>query len=385
MQFLQNIWKNFIGKTKKEERIFILDACALKTKQAIKKIEEASKVILLTGTIRELDKNKKGKDQYGKNICIISKASREDVKSEKYVCVDNYNKYDYQDDNIIDYCRNHKGVIILTADNNLCNMAKAYRIPYVFLDDEEIKEEEKRKNSRQNIRGVTFQNGELYLSKKENNTTFVLRNQKILQEDSVCDVKLQLGDIIYLLKSKDEQIIIIKYEIEEIKNSNYAHLSSHIKMDFSELGKIEEKHLPKEVKNQIYLLFQQDTKQKEVIQNEKLERKEETISQEVCFYRNNIYVVRKENYYTCAKVEREGKLINIRDYKVGDLLYLLKYNKKKRYLKVEVYEIVKKNNKYTIEQKNKCIIWYINEIYQTHFSEELKEEIRKFYLRQLGY
>ena len=83
MKFLQKVWKKLI----KREKAIVLDVSALKSKRAMEIIEEATKVILLTGTIKELDKYKNARESFGGNIRTVSRKSREDEKSKKYVCV----------------------------------------------------------------------------------------------------------------------------------------------------------------------------------------------------------------------------------------------------------------------------------------------------------
>ena len=66
-------------------RTIILDACAFKSQEAMKIIKEAEKVIVLLGTIVELDKHKNSVgEQEKRNICYISRKIREDTESEKF-------------------------------------------------------------------------------------------------------------------------------------------------------------------------------------------------------------------------------------------------------------------------------------------------------------
>ena len=120
MKLLRKAWKFF----RRKEKVLVLDTSALETKETMKIIEKASKVVLLTGTIREMDKYKDAGGNLGDNIRTVSRKSREDEKSKKYICVAGYEKNHYQDDNIIEYCRKNKNAIILTNDNNLCNASQ---------------------------------------------------------------------------------------------------------------------------------------------------------------------------------------------------------------------------------------------------------------------
>lgn len=275
MNFFKKVLQNFKSKKQESERIYILDTCALKTRKSIEIIEEASKIILLTGTIRELDRYKKEKSLYGSNICIISKKSREDEKSEKYICVAGYEKYNYQDDNIIDYCRKHRDVTILTSDNNLCNMAKAYNISYIFLEEDE-QEEKKLQNSQdkqnglQNVKGVAYKDKGLYLKNGVKGIIYlVIRKQEVLK--NISGLKLQVGDIIYRIKYIDSRILLNKYKIVVIEKSNYAKHFFHIEFNCSSMEKIKEKNFPTEVKNAMISLLKEELEPK---QEEKLEVKE---------------------------------------------------------------------------------------------------------------
>lgn len=281
MGFLRKLWR----KLRKREPTIVLDVSALRTQRAMKILEEAPKIVLLTGTIKELDKYKNEKESFGENIRYISRKSREDEKSEKYVCVAGYEKESYQDYNIIEYCRKNKNTIILTNDNNLCNMAKAYGIPYIFPQDEGL----------ENIKGVVAEGGELHLCKE---------------------------------KSKERQ----------------------------QEAKIEAKG--------------------------KGESKKE---QQVKFYPNYIKVKRINNHITSIKVVRNERIISIKDYKEGDMLYVFECGKKHKCTKIKGYRIKKENGKYVAEEESENVIWYINEIFKCNFPEELKDSIWKFYIKNSGY
>ena len=275
MKFLRKV----LDKLKRKENVIILDTSALETKETMKIIEEASKVILLTGTIREMDKYKDAGGNLGNNIRIISRKSREDKKSQKYICVAGYESNNYQDDNIIEYCRKNKNAIILTNDNNLCNMAKAYEIPYIFPEDEEVLLEEKQK-----------------IKKKQ--------NEPEIKDEGKKETKLQ---------------------------------------------------------------------------------EKQYICQDVYFYHNSIRANAQKNHIKYVKVERDRKLIQIKDYQEGDVLYILDYNDKSKIIKVNVYNIEKVEGVYTAKKESENTIWYINEIFRSKFSEEMKDVIWKFYVKYREY
>lgn len=81
-------------------------------------------------------------------------------------------------------------------------------------------------------------------------------------------------------------------------------------------------------------------------------------------------------------LEREKEIISLNSYKEGDILYQLKYNMKKR---VYVYKIILNNKEYKAEIIGEYLIYYINDIYKLHFSEEMKERINSFYISHTNY
>lgn len=292
MKFLRKVLEKF----KKKEKVIVLDTSALETKKALEILEKATKVILLTGTIREMDKYKDAGGNLGDNIRIISRKSREDEESQKYICVTGYERNHYQDDNIIDYCKKNLNAIILTNDNNLCNMAKAYGIPYIFPQDEGL----------QNIKGIIMKDGNLYLPKgKGEKVAFVVRNGEIIQESLDYGIKLQVKDIIYKVKYKGDLINISSYQIRNMEHKRYAKhiISLNIKTD--ELDNVKDSQLPEKVKKQILLLLEgmspAKKKEKPEIEEENpkelrtKEEKKDICQEEIVFYQNYIQINRQKN------------------------------------------------------------------------------------------
>lgn len=378
MKFLRKV----LEKLNKKEKVIVLDTSALETKKALEILEKATKVILLTGTIREMDKYKDAGGNLGDNIRTISRKSREDEESKKYICVAGYERNNYQDDNIIDYCRKNKNAIILTNDNNLCNMAKAYGIPYIFPQDEGL----------QNIKGIIMKVGNLYLSKgKGEKVAFVVRNGEIIQESLDYGIKLQVGDIIYKVKYKDGFIMVFSCEIKNMESSKYAQYLFSLKIESGELNKVKDNQLPRKVKEQIFILLEEREQKIKEEKREKAEvkdsrkKEEQDACKEVFFYHNYIRVVSEKHHKKYIKVERNGKLIQIKDYKEGDILYVLDYYLNNKFLKVKVYNIEKKDESYIAQKESENIIWYINEIFRSNFSKEMQEVIWKIYMKYCGY
>lgn len=378
MKFLRKV----LEKLNKKEKVIVLDTSALETKKALEILEKATKVILLTGTIREMDKYKDAGGNLGDNIRTVSRKSREDEESKKYICVAGYERNNYQDDNIIDYCRKNKNAIILTNDNNLCNMAKAYGIPYIFPQDEGL----------QNIKGIIMKDGNLYLSKgKGEKVAFVVRNGEIIQESLDYGIKLQVGDIIYKVKYKDGFIMVFSCEIKNMESSKYAQYLFSLKIESGELNKVKDNQLPRKVKEQIFILLEEREQKIKEEKREKAEvkdsrkKEEQDACKEVFFYHNYIRVVSEKHHKKYIKVERNGKLIQIKDYKEGDILYVLDYYLNNKFLKVKVYNIEKKDESYIAQKESENIIWYINEIFRSNFSKEMQEVIWKIYMKYCGY
>lgn len=378
MKFLRKV----LEKLNKKEKVIVLDTSALETKKALEILEKATKVILLTGTIREMDKYKDAGGNLGDNIRTVSRKSREDEESKKYICVAGYERNNYQDDNIIDYCRKNKNAIILTNDNNLCNMAKAYGIPYIFPQDEGL----------QNIKGIIMKVGNLYLSKgKGEKVAFVVRNGEIIQESLDYGIKLQVGDIIYKVKYKDGFIMVFSCKIKNMESSKYAQYLFSLKIESGELNKVKDNQLPRKVKEQIFILLEEREQKIKEEKREKAEvkdsrkKEEQDACKEVFFYHNYIRVVSEKHHKKYIKVERNGKLIQIKDYKEGDILYVLDYYLNNKFLKVKVYNIEKKDESYIAQKESENIIWYINEIFRSNFSKEMQEVIWKIYMKYCGY
>lgn len=378
MKFLRKV----LEKLNKKEKVIVLDTSALETKKALEILEKATKVILLTGTIREMDKYKDAGGNLGDNIRTVSRKSREDEESKKYICVAGYERNHYQDDNIIDYCRKNKNAIILTNDNNLCNMAKAYGIPYIFPQDERL----------QNIKGIIMKDGNLYLSKgKGEKVAFVVRNGEIIQESLDYGIKLQVGDIIYKVKYKDGFIMVFSCKIKNMESSKYAQYLFSLKIESGELNKVKDNQLPRKVKEQIFILLEEREQKIKEEKREKAEvkdsrkKEEQDACKEVFFYHNYIRVVSEKHHKKYIKVERNGKLIQIKDYKEGDILYVLDYYLNNKFLKVKVYNIEKKDESYIAQKESENIIWYINEIFRSNFSKEMQEVIWKIYMKYCGY
>lgn len=315
MTFFEGIYQKFKEQKSQKGRTLILDTCALHSDEAMQRIEEASKVIILLGTIKELDKHKNDGGKFEDNIRQVCTESRKDEKSEKYVCVVGREKYENVDDNIIDYCRKHKKVTLLTSDNNLCNKAKAYQIPYLFVEREKV--------GRADIKGCTFETENLYISKEKNGRYhFVLREGKIIDFDM--KLKLEKGDTVFQLVNKKDKVRIMQYEIVVIRPSNYAIASINVDIDAFEKKDLRKCLLPKEVKQQLLQMM------KAIIQNEKVEVEVKTPETEVA---------KKE---VVPKVKTQG--IKDAEFKEGKL-YLPKEKKRRYYFVFRNGEILDSDTK----------------------------------------
>lgn len=382
------------SKLKERENFsIILDTSALETKDVMKIIEKADKVILLSGILEEMDKYKNDKSLFGKNIREVSRKSREDEKSQKYICVAGYEKYSYNDKNIISYCRLHKKNVIVTSDNNLCNYAKAYGVRYIYLErnknEDQVPKVNKSKSKknrkkqsaiiRQQIKNVQYKEGKLYLKTEKNSYKFFLYRNDVLENPTNGEIELKVGDIIFMIKNSSVGLNLTEYEIQVITENNYAFSKNKEIIESLKEYSLEEKHFPTEVKEYIIKIFNPKLKE---VEEQKITLYE---SDEIHFYNNYIRVDDCIGFNTKTLLVREGKLININDYQEGDYLYVLRYNIRKKYVETKVYEIIFMNNYYKVQEVDKQITYYVNEVYKLNFSEEVLDVIWKIHINNSGY
>lgn len=395
--------KTLFKKRENEERSIILDTCALESEKVFDIIDMNSKVILLTGTLNEMDNKKLEKERKGKgndtflyNLRELARRSRKDEYSEKYICIPGYDKYDYNDKNIIDYCKSHRNTTIVTGDNLLCSHAKAYNIPYIFLErakqeeNIEIKEKESSSELKESIqkgttiKEVIYKRGNLYIYRQQEKQKIFLFREGVIVDNIIGKmIMLKKGDIIYRLKGTSNQIKFVEWEIQEISENNYAFCKRN--ESINECADIASKlnDVPKEIKDVINSLLQNDAIE--------IETKEDTISKiseekrKVFFSKNWINVIHPKGYHTEVKLERDGDLIDIKNYQEGDCIYVLSYNKSNKYINIIEYKIMLQDNKYSAQKIREERVYYINEIYQLKFSEQLQEEIRKLLVSYTKY
>ena len=358
MNFFQHI-KKLLFSFKKQS--IIVDTSALHSSQAIPIIQRASKVILLTGTINEMDKQKWRKDQLGANIRALSSLSRKDTSASKFICVHGYDTNNYQDKNIIDYCVTHKGIAILTMDNNLCNMAKAYNIPY-FYPEEQIVSSEKNLENTTRIEGILFESGNLVLVRsQQRNPNFLYRRGTFINKGY--EHFLEVGDIIFHISKKyGEESYITKYEIVAIQKFNYA-----LKVGETPITKETISVFPSELKRYLEnhgYVSNSDTENVNYIQ----------------LLPNFIKINLKGRWY--IKLERDSTLIPISEYKEGDILYLFIY--RNHSFKIKIFEIVLFFGELKPVHRKTYEIDFLNEVYSLHFTEEILEEFKKFYLKSFS-
>lgn len=410
MKWIKKLKDLFVKKEK--ERTIIVDTCALHSQETMEIIKNASKVILLTCILEEMDNHKWDKKDLGINIRKITRESRIDKNSEKYVCVAGYEKYDYNDKNIIDYCKKHRKTIIVTSDNYVCNMAKAYKIEYIFIERDtqektKLKKKESQKYQRQDIKNIQYKAGKLYLKENQKNMyKFFLYRENIVQNiDSFAQKELQKGDIIFMVHRRNEIIDIMQYEIISIIEHGYAICKNKVSITPLENCNTQEA-FPAEVKKYILGINNKNLKKNEKLKEaeNKSNKKQETSeivsepqdtnkdqqvvnkeNSEIHFYKNGIRVNKNKEYYIKELVVRENRLIPNKYYQQGDYLYVLKYNINKKYIEIFVYEIEFENNNYKAKKIDKQRIDYINEIYKLDFSEEIENAIWKFYISNIGY
>ena len=275
------LFKNLIRKEAKKDRTIILDTSALNWPRSMEVIDEAEKVIILTGTIMEIDNLKTAGGMFGNNLRAIARKCREDQKSEKFICVADYEKHSYQGKNIIEYCKKNKKTTILTSDNNLCNLAKAYKIEYIFIQAEEKPEQEK----------------------------------------------------------------------EEVKEAVVVEEMS-------------EETAPKSIEEVVAVEEKEDRKPKKHIH----------------FNENGIYVDSQKGFYAYNFLETsEGINEKLNDFEEEDYLYEVLCSKKKQYMKIVQYKIIKNGDIYNSEQIKEEDVHCLNEIFRLKFSDEVIDQITKIF------
>ena len=375
-------------KKEKEKTVIVLDTSALQSQKGMQIVDVAERVVLLTGTIRELDKYKKDEGLFGTNIRIVSRRCREDLNQKKYICVEGYESSAYQDDNIIAYCKENRNAVILTADNNLCNLAKAYGITYIYVEppeqtpqneaskhQEERKEEKKKEykeckevedeeehkllEKRQYIKGAFFKDESLYIHKSTWMIyNFVYRNGEMLKERSHF-IKLQEGDVVFQIRLETSFIKVLKYEIDSIKENGYAKYLTHINIDsYSELADNLKEKVPYEVLRKI------------------------TIMRSSLKLHDSTFRVTMSD----AIILRDGKPIeNKNEYRQADKIYKIKRIKSSKYLLITEYEVILNDGMYELIELNEYHICYLNDIFKYRFPDALEEKIREEYLDAINY
>ena len=346
-----------------KENIIVLDTSALQSNNGMAEVEKADKVIILTSVIQEMDKYKKAGGNFGNNIAKVSIESRRDQFGEKYISEPGYEFYNHTDDNIIHYCINNDGTIV-TSDNILCLKAKAFHIPYKFIELTDADNYFKESSSLVEITGTEYSDGKLWLHEKlDSRINFLYRDKRCLTRSKS---ELQIGDIVYQLKYKENgfYFTVIKYKIEALDPKNHARYMARIKINSSNLEELEEFGLPKEVKAKGYSILKPSE-----------EGKEEAYSKK----RELIYQVRRVarlNKYNQADilVVRGEKVLDLNEYDEGDFIYVLKYMRQG----MMVYRYLLLSD---LVYNAKWKISYINEIYGNGFGEEVEEEVRKRFLQ----
>lgn len=358
-------------QTKNMERTIILDACALKSQEAMEIIENAEKVIVLTGTIKELDKNKENDSQYGKNIRYIGKKIRQDTESKKYICISKYEKYKYNDDNIIDYCIWHNNATILTSDNYLCAKAKAHGIPYIFpkiSKPHKKNQEEKSTKCRCNIKGVTWKNDKLLILRQNlldpSFNVIIVRYGKVIKFSLERNIQLNVEDNIIRVKESNNDVTVTVFEIVSIESKNYAEHIETISLKKPIIESLKNLNWPVEVKKQICFLLDTENYDEE--------------KQEGVYIKNRIVYSNKQLGKSYICLERNGNFIVKQECREGDIVYLAKKNKKS--ITLYVYRIVKKLNIYSVDKIDTYSIKSINEIYSINCSDKVKDKMREFYI-----
>ena len=123
----------------KKSKSLVLDTCAVKAGNFFTILNLYEKVYILGGVLSELENLKeKGSRREKRNIKDLMNEVLDDKTSEKYVLVLEEHVDSYQDNNILNFCIQHKeeGIVLYTDDHPFAMRAKLYGIEYEMANEE---------------------------------------------------------------------------------------------------------------------------------------------------------------------------------------------------------------------------------------------------------
>lgn len=216
----------------KKDKALVVDTSVFGVKGSADVILNYEKVILLTQTIREMDKRKKMLTTLGYNIRIIMKESARDYKSKQFIVVD-WPEKDYTDETIIDYCKD-KDVILYVADFGLANLAKGYNIEYILAEDDSDSMEVQEDNiPLTHLANTTMSGDNLILQLPDSMKIDMLVLDANMEEkhpnSGATYITLQKGDLVVVstYKAWDHRMSVAEYEVRKLcSDDNAVYLKS---------------------------------------------------------------------------------------------------------------------------------------------------------------
>lgn len=209
---------------KKTDKAIVIDT-SISGVPDIEKIleEEPYNIILTQVVIKELSQMQHFNDEEAKRArhILAMPADNEDKFIHELISED----YETADKCILEYClKNKDGVVLYTADKEMFNFAKVYKVPVKFF-----KAVSKSDNSRKKaltFAGVEKIGKELILDLDRNNTLY--KKVRVISNNQEYDegiVKLNIGDEIFLAADKSEgYVAFAHYKMISLWEDNHCAL-----------------------------------------------------------------------------------------------------------------------------------------------------------------
>lgn len=199
----------------------LVDTCALTSKQGRNVIENAKQVTFIFSTLEEMDKKKKDGTKVLKER-IKEYTSKILSFPDKYMIsrFSGYSNEKYVDNILLQYLQILPKQIrptLLTADSNLAAKAVALELDYIFVEQNNGAEPNKKLEQNQDIveyneklgYGIfsSKRNGEIYIYNKGTFKFEIHRDGNIIPCVDKVELKVQTGDILHVYEKKNSKII----------------------------------------------------------------------------------------------------------------------------------------------------------------------------------
>lgn len=253
-----------------KKKIAVIDTSVMKYYSLIAILEENFEQIILTiPTIREMDRLKASKSSTAYNVRKILAKCAEDKESAKYIVKEIEQVDTYVDINIIEFLKkNNEKYCLLTSDNAMACICKAYGIEYFFPwefqntpeeisenenetlqenSTEELQQENISVRKKSTLRNSYINDRNLYIDvpSYSRNIRYVIFNEAGEEKRGYGEeVQLELNDIIYIITYKKEKDVfnIVQFEVVETESctENVAFLGTYHAKDAEEIERLEQ-------------------------------------------------------------------------------------------------------------------------------------------------